>query len=185
MTFYVKQDTLCQLPFFTAALHGGFKEAAEKGITMPEESPEVISALIEFLSTGRYTHSYDSDKVDKQVEGCFHVDTFMAAGKYGCEALVVEAWKGFTEVLKAVEGDSSVIRLRLWRRAYEAGLRAGENWGTGEQIGGFEKRMVKSVRSVLAECKTEFEAAVKEVDGFGLDLISIAVGLSEAEQVGG
>lgn len=181
MTFYVKQDTLCQLPFFTAALHGGFKEAAENAITMPEESPEIVSALIEFLSTGSYTHSYDSDTVDKEVEGCFHVDIFAAAGKYGCEALVVEARKSFTEVLKALEGGSGVTRLRLWRRAYEAGLRAGENWGTGEDMGGFEKRMVKSVQKVLAECKAEFEAAVKEVDGFGLDLMSIAVGHSEAE----
>lgn len=184
VTLHVKEDTLCQLPFFTAALRGGFKETAEKAIAMPEDSPDVVSALIEFLSTGSYTYSYDSETVSEEDEGGFHVDIFAVAGKYGCEALEVDARTSFVDVLSAVEeGGSGVTLLRLWRRAYEGGLRATANWGTGLDVDGFKIRMVRCVRMVMAQCMAEFDAAVKEVDGLGFDLMDIAIGLSGAESV--
>lgn len=40
---------------------------------------------------------------------------------------------------------------------------------------------MRQIRIVLLECKTEFDAAVKEVEWFGLDFITIATGYYEDE----
>lgn len=181
ITLHAREDMLCRLPFFVAALHGGFKEAAEKAISMPEDYPDVISALLEYLSTDTYTYAYQSETINKEAELFFHLDLYAAAKKYGAENLMHEATENFVEVLKAVRDCSGASRLRLWRHAYDAGLRATNNWNTGNQVHAFRKRIVGQVGKVLAECKAEFDAAVREVEWFGLDIISIVTEYSEDE----
>lgn len=175
-TLHPREDTLCKLPFFTAALHGGFREATEKAISMPEDRPDVISALIEYLATGSYTYAYEADPVDKEVEVSFHLEVYAAAKKYGAEDLMEETIETFAEALKAVGDCSGVSRLRMWRQAYDVGLRADDIWDTGEHMLPFRTGIVRQVRKVLAECKAEFDIAVREVEWFGLDFISIVAG---------
>lgn len=92
-----------------------------------------------------------------------------------------EARGNFVEVLKAVGECSGASRLRLWRHAYDVGLRAKDNWDTNEHMYTFRKGIVRQLRTVLAECKAEFDTAVREVEWFGMDFVSIAAGYIEAE----
>ncbi|KAF8472170.1 hypothetical protein BDZ91DRAFT_791186 [Kalaharituber pfeilii] len=55
VTFSVHEHILIRVPFFAAALRGQFREAREKVIHLPEDDPEVLSKLIEYLYTGGYS----------------------------------------------------------------------------------------------------------------------------------
>lgn len=120
--FHVSQRVLCTLPFFRAALQGEFREASEQKIEMPEDEPQIISALVEFLCTGSYTYAYpaqgetDSDTPPRDLEeGSFHVDVYATAFKYDCQGLVKESLASFVRVLRKLK-DFEVIR--LWKAAY-------------------------------------------------------------------
>lgn len=124
--FHVSQILLCTLPFFRAALLGDFREAAAQRIEMPEDEPQHVSALIEFLYTGGYTYAYssspeaDSDAHPADLaEGTFHVGVYATAFKYDCQELVKESLTSFIGVLRQLK-DLDVIR--LWKAAYDKGL---------------------------------------------------------------
>lgn len=128
--FRAYEDVLCRLPFFRAALHGSFQEASEKAITMPEDEPETIAALIEFLSTGSYTYTYPvSEPIDVDTatdiptsdvaQGTFHVAVYAVASKYDCDKLVQGALINFTYVIKQLQG---LEVMELWKAAYVKGL---------------------------------------------------------------
>lgn len=143
---------------------------------MPEDSPDIISALIEYLATESYTYAYQTDPVNKEAEVSFHLELYAAAKKYGAEDLMDEAKEHFVGALKAVGDCAGTSRLRMWRQAYDVGLRAEDNWDTDEHLFAFRTGIVRQVRKVLAECKPEFDAAVREVEWFGLDFINIVAG---------
>jgi hypothetical protein len=48
------EEILCQSPFFEAACHGQFVESNAKRINLPEEIPEVLSSVLEYLYKGDY-----------------------------------------------------------------------------------------------------------------------------------
>lgn len=55
--FAAHEDVLCQSPFFKQALRGGVLEqsyAQSKRIALPDEEPEVFSAVLEYLYKGDY-----------------------------------------------------------------------------------------------------------------------------------
>ncbi|KAF8429684.1 hypothetical protein EV426DRAFT_639464 [Tirmania nivea] len=52
---YVHNEVLKKLPFFIAALNGNFLEAATRVINMPEDNPEIVAKLMQFLYAGSYT----------------------------------------------------------------------------------------------------------------------------------
>lgn len=52
--FAAHEDVLCQAPFFERILHGNYFEAQSKRIALPEEEPEVFSAVLEYLYKGDY-----------------------------------------------------------------------------------------------------------------------------------
>lgn len=55
--FAAHEDVLCQSPFFKQALRGGILEqsyAQSKRIALPDEEPEVFSAVLEYLYKGDY-----------------------------------------------------------------------------------------------------------------------------------
>jgi hypothetical protein len=52
--FAAHEDVLCQSPFFEAACRGRFLEAQSKRISLPDEEPEVFSAVLEYLYKGDY-----------------------------------------------------------------------------------------------------------------------------------
>ncbi|KAI9148135.1 hypothetical protein HJFPF1_11959 [Paramyrothecium foliicola] len=52
--FAAHEDVLRQSPFFDAACRGGFFDAQSRRISLPEEEPEVFSAILEYLYKGDY-----------------------------------------------------------------------------------------------------------------------------------
>ncbi|KAL0935817.1 uncharacterized protein CTRU02_208031 [Colletotrichum truncatum] len=52
--FAAHEDVLFQSPFFEAACRGQFFEAQSKRIALPDEDPEVFSAVLEYLYKGDY-----------------------------------------------------------------------------------------------------------------------------------
>jgi hypothetical protein len=52
--FAAHEDVLCQAPFFERILRGNFFDAQSKRISLPEEEPEVFSAVLEYLYKGDY-----------------------------------------------------------------------------------------------------------------------------------
>ncbi|KAF3767277.1 hypothetical protein M406DRAFT_345366 [Cryphonectria parasitica EP155] len=55
--FAAHEDVLCQSPFFKQALRGGYLEqsyAQSRRIALPDEEPEVFSAVLEYLYKGDY-----------------------------------------------------------------------------------------------------------------------------------
>ena len=48
------EDILCRSPFFEAACKGQFYESNTRRINLPEEAPEVLSAVLEYLYKGDY-----------------------------------------------------------------------------------------------------------------------------------
>jgi hypothetical protein len=52
--FAAHEDVLCQSPYFEAACRGRFFDAQSKRISLPDEEPEVFSAILEYLYKGDY-----------------------------------------------------------------------------------------------------------------------------------
>jgi hypothetical protein len=52
--FAAHEDVLCQSPFFEVLCKGQYLEAQGKRIALPEEEPEVFSAVLEYLYKGDY-----------------------------------------------------------------------------------------------------------------------------------
>jgi len=52
--FAAHEDVLSHSPFFAAALKGQFLEASSKKVELPEEEPEILSCILEFLYKGDY-----------------------------------------------------------------------------------------------------------------------------------
>jgi len=52
--FAAHEDVLRQAPFFEAACRGNFVDAQSRRIALPEEEPEVFSAVLEYLYKGDY-----------------------------------------------------------------------------------------------------------------------------------
>lgn len=52
--FAAHEDVLCQAPFFKEVMRGNFLDAQNKRISLPEEEPEVFSAILEYLYKGDY-----------------------------------------------------------------------------------------------------------------------------------
>lgn len=52
--FAAHEDVLSSSPFFQAACRGQFLESHAKRIYLPEESPEILSSVLEFLYKGDY-----------------------------------------------------------------------------------------------------------------------------------
>jgi hypothetical protein len=52
--FAAHEDVLCQSPFFEAACRGRFFDAQSRRISLPDEEPEIFSAILEYLYKGDY-----------------------------------------------------------------------------------------------------------------------------------
>ncbi|KAK3353414.1 hypothetical protein B0T25DRAFT_210037 [Lasiosphaeria hispida] len=52
--FAAHEDVLCQAPFFEKVLRGNYLDAQNKRIALPDEEPEVFSAILEYLYKGDY-----------------------------------------------------------------------------------------------------------------------------------
>jgi len=52
--FAAHEDVLSRSPFFAAALKGQFLEASTKQVDLPDEEPEILSCILEYLYKGDY-----------------------------------------------------------------------------------------------------------------------------------
>ncbi|RMZ80232.1 hypothetical protein DV738_g2908, partial [Chaetothyriales sp. CBS 135597] len=52
--FAAHEDVLCRSPFFAATLKGKFLDDSTKKVNLPEEEPEILSCVLEFLYKGDY-----------------------------------------------------------------------------------------------------------------------------------
>jgi len=52
--FAAHEDVLCQAPFFEKVLRGSVVDAKNRRISLPDEEPEVFSAVLEYLYKGDY-----------------------------------------------------------------------------------------------------------------------------------
>jgi hypothetical protein len=60
--FAAHEDVLCKSPYFAQACRAQFFEPANKRIELPNEEPEVFSAVLEYLYKGDYTPQLAYDK---------------------------------------------------------------------------------------------------------------------------
>ncbi|KAL0632101.1 hypothetical protein Q9L58_009033 [Maublancomyces gigas] len=175
--FRAYEEILCSLPFFRAALQGSFREASEKAITMPEDDPEIIAALIEFLYTGSYTFAFTPPLTGETpavpssdvAQGSFHVSVYAVASKYDCDKLVEGAVRNFVYVLKELKGMDVI---ELWKAAYAKGLGLGQFEGDGE-MKGFVGGLAKLVAEAFAEHRGEMEGMVADYPELASDLLRI------------
>jgi len=52
--FAAHEDVLCHSPYFAAALKGKFLDGGAKRVELPDEEPEILSCVLEFLYKGDY-----------------------------------------------------------------------------------------------------------------------------------
>lgn len=178
VVFYASQETLCRLPFFRAALQGGFREASTHEMRMPDDEPHTVAALIEFQYTGRYAYPFrpSSEAVDEEqlpvadlTEGTYHVGVYATAHRYGCTGLEEEARKAFAFVLGELKG---IEVLRLWKCAYarELCLAAVKD---DEEMSWFGSGLAALVRELVAGHLTEMEQTAVDFPMLMLDLLSL------------
>lgn len=179
--FHAYEDTLCQISFFSAGLRGNFKEAAEKVISLPEDDPSHVSALIEYLCTGNYTCMYDPASAPLQEgsnapvgdirQGLFHIGVHVIAAKYDCPVLDGMATKNFETVVTELD---SINALRLWQAAYADDLRLPSR-KRDMKLYCDGRGLVAWVKFLFAEHKGEMEKTMMESPALGCDLLQIAV----------
>ena len=109
VAYYVAEEVLCRLAFFASALRGGYKETLTKTIYLPEDNPDAVHCLIEYLHMGEYelpasmsscTSVADGWKVESWIKlKLFHTSVFILAEKYLCVGLASIAGYKATKVL--------------------------------------------------------------------------------------
>jgi hypothetical protein len=52
--FAAHEDVLCTAPFFAACCRGQFLESHSKRISLPDEQPEILSCVLEYMYKGDY-----------------------------------------------------------------------------------------------------------------------------------
>lgn len=184
LVFRAYEENLCQLSFFSAALHGSFKEAAEKVISMPDDNPEAVSALIEFLYTGKYTYPYTrSTKAEPPQpgdvapppshpdEGEFHISLYMLACKYDYPQLAAGAKAAFVHMLKGLRGIDVV---RVWKSAYANGYLLPDS-EKDKDFGECMKELAYSLGDVYETHREEMESTIAEWPALGSDVLRLVL----------
>lgn len=176
--FNTSQHVLCRLPFFRAALQGQFREASEQSLTMPEDEPQNIAAMIEFLYTNNYTYQYGTDgesdigrPAPSLAEGLYHVGVYATAHKYDCDSLAKAALENFVYVLRHLKG---VEVMRLWKAAYAENLQLGDIEGHGK-LEKFKRDLPKWLKELYTGQRAEVEAMAVEYPLFMSDLLRLLV----------
>lgn len=129
-TFYVHTEGLLRLPFFAAALQGDFLEAHSNVIRMPEDNPEIVSKLIEYLYTDQYQPNFDpvtipagaeslSASMENHYVKMLHSQVFILADKYDCPGLRQLSLHNLLERFGAVEIEEPQMLLDYWVYIYE------------------------------------------------------------------
>lgn len=179
--FHAHEGTLCKIRFFQAAVQGSFRESLTKSIDMPEDTPNAVSALIEFLYTGNYTYPYYSTisslhrvlttPIASLTEGNFHVVVSAIASKYGCQALADSAVRNFEAVLPQL---NSLDQLLLWKTAYAEGPDLA-TWRKGFENCYSGKRAGVWMKELFQEHRLEMDQTIAELPELASDLLRLAI----------
>ncbi len=95
---------------------GDFKESYERRISLPDDQPKVVAAIVEYLYTGNFWVDQKPSSVmeEKQKSALVLADIYIAADKYqlnGLKELVVARLEGYTELLAFEVGWLDVAQL--------------------------------------------------------------------------
>lgn len=178
--FHVYEVIICRLPFFQAVLQVELKSAPGEAIMMPDDQPDTIGALLEFLYIGTYTYVFNppatpnagssADIPASQLsQGYFHVSVYAVAIKYECEALVQATLENFRNVLKRMGG---LDVIKLWKAAYFEGLYLHQFEGD-DNLHSFMVRLPKLVGHLYESNRKEMEDIVAEYPKLGSDLLRL------------
>jgi len=127
--FAAHQDVLAHSPFFAAACQDQFFEANARRINLPDEEPEVFSAILEYLYKGDYYPRLMQDKRRNTwtLEGA--VDSPKLGGRGGVEATIFHSGVGDvilrdTAVYCAADryGLEELKRLSLRKQGLQSGI---------------------------------------------------------------
>lgn len=178
--FHAYENILCHLPFFSAALLTGFKETGEKKIRMPEDDPEIIAALVEFLYVRNYTYSFDPNQDTIKThqtspcdlkEGSFHLRLYVAASKYDCPDLTKAAMENLIYVLQQLDG---INILELLKETYDRGCETA-TWGAGEEMEKFKRKLPEILERLYITHSEEMKNMVFECPALANDLLRLSV----------
>lgn len=178
VTFHANQDIICRLPFFRAALQGGFREATDKIINMPDDEPDTVASLLEFLYVGSYTYAFDGEASTEvpakdMAAASFHVRLHAVASKYDCEALVAIQRRSIAYVLDGLDGMEVVSVLR---EMYDSGF-VMRDWDGTEEMAALKTRIPGILQELYAACEEELHGVWAECPGLAVDLLKLlAVG---------
>lgn len=178
------EDHLCRLPFFRAALHGEFKEAADKTINMPEDDPEAVAALIQWLAVGTYIFNKnrlqkstmaarkmsETTPSDDLLRALFNLEVCVVASKYDLQSLVTKATKRF---YKSQKGFKAIDILQLWRAYSTTGLDGFpfpemSSLGSDRSVGANSVKAREIVRSLAKDHRVELISAITKFPSLGL-----------------
>jgi hypothetical protein len=93
-TWKVHKVVVCpQVRFFTKACDGRFKEAKDNTITLNEDHPDAVDAMLKYL----YTHKYDQDAGENGTLLLLDIHVRVIADKYDIPTLVKLATTNFAK----------------------------------------------------------------------------------------
>lgn len=145
---------------------------------MPEDEPQYVAALIEYLYTGGYTYVYsppadvDSDAPPADLaEGSFHVGVYATASKYDCQPLVKESLTSFVGVLRQLK---NIDVIRLWKTAYDQELVLATVDGDPNLVD-FRKGLVALLKELYATQREEMTQTSADHPALINDLLDLVV----------
>lgn len=145
---------------------------------MPEDDPQHVAALIEYLYTGGYTYAYTPPSEDVSeaapadlAEGSFHVGVYATAFKYDCQPLVKASLTCFIGVLRQLGGIDVV---RLWMVAYDKELLLATVDGD-KHLGGFRKGLVALLKEMYTTQREEMDRTSASHPALINDLLGLVV----------
>ncbi|KAL8922447.1 MAG: hypothetical protein Q9208_005169 [Pyrenodesmia sp. 3 TL-2023] len=101
-SFRVHAAFLAQSPVFEISCYGKFKESHEQRIELPDDDPEVASAIIQYLYSGNVLDFGTADEEDGSAKAADQLaELYIAAEKYQLEdlkSLVVQKLERVTDV---------------------------------------------------------------------------------------
>lgn len=171
VTFHVYEAIICRLPFFQAAIQSGFREATDNVIAMPEDDPDTVASLLEFLYLGTYAYTYACESPAKDIaEASFHVRLHALARKYDCAELVALERRSVACVLERLDGMQLVM---VVKEMHESG------WGVREWdeevMGPLKKRISRVMRRLYETCEEELEDVLVGCPRLAQDLLRLVV----------
>ncbi|KAL8905990.1 MAG: hypothetical protein Q9171_006454 [Xanthocarpia ochracea] len=86
--YAVHETCLRKSPVFARMCNTGFREALEKRITLPEERPNLLGAIIEYLYTDDFwTRGHGQTDLSKRDKAFELAHLYVSAAQYGLEAM--------------------------------------------------------------------------------------------------